>query len=835
MKTIELNRNWILTYDDLQQPIQTEIPASVMNDLLQNGRISDPFYRDNEDQAIEIASKDYLYETSFSLDDEMINEDSIKLRFQGLDTLAEIKLNGSLISHTNNMHRMYEFEVKELLNTGENHLSVKLKSPINYIKEKQKELALWGVPDAEEGYPHLRKGHSMFGWDWGPRMPDLGIWRNVNLTSYSKGRIDDVYITQQHHEESVMLNFRIGLEKLTGQAFDMEVTITDPNGKSESTTKKNVALTEEITHKVEQPQLWWPNGYGKQPLYTAEVTLLSEGKTVHKKTIKTGLRTIRVKHEKDEWGKSFEFEVNGLSLFAMGANYIPEDNLLARNSREKTKRLITDCVDANYNMLRVWGGGIYPESYFYELCDEYGLIVWQDFMFACSTYDLNDEFRDTVVHEVIDNVKRLRHHASLGIWCGNNEIEEGWEHWEQMPNDPKRKADYIKLFEYIIPELLKEHDPETFYWSSSPSSGGGFDKPRDPNRGDVHYWEVWHGLKPFTEYEKYHFRFCSEFGFQSFPSIKTIDTFTEPEDRNIFSRVMEKHQKNGAANGKILFYLSENFLYPKDFESLIYASQLLQVEAIKYGVEHWRRNRGRCMGSLYWQLNDCWPVASWSSIDYYGRWKALHYFARKFYAPLLLSVREEGENVEIHVTNDTREAVSAEIEWKLKKNNGEEITGGRISRQVSSLSAERCDTLSFLKNVSATQKRQTYLECSLKVNDKVISNVTHLFVKPKHFTFIDPEIQAAVSETQDAFEIVLSSQSYAKFVELDMTDNDCVFSDNFVDLSPDRKVTIIAEKNSINKEVTLNTFKEQLNIRSIYDMSVHESSNQEAYGQVSSN
>ncbi|MBM7579654.1 beta-mannosidase [Jeotgalibacillus terrae] len=827
MDTIKLNSNWTMTHERSSQSIKTEVPSSVMNDLLNNGDIPDPFYRDNEDQALEIAARDYLYETVFKVEEAMLKEDSVRLTFEGIDTLSEITLNGSLIGTTDNMHRTYSFEVKDLLNQDENKLSIRLKSPLDYIYEKQKKLPLFGVSDAESGYPHLRKGHSMFGWDWGPRMPDLGIWRSVTLSSYSKGRIDDVYITQEHND-SVKLKLRIGMEKLSGSQFDVLVKITDPAGESQSVKKEDVEAISHVEAFIHSPQLWWPNGYGEQPLYTIEVTLLSEGQAVHQETLKTGLRTIRVRHEEDQWGKSFEFEVNGLSLFAMGANYIPEDNLLPRNSRDKTERLIKNCVEANYNMIRVWGGGIYPEKYFYELCDEHGLIVWQDFMFACSSYDLNEQFRDTVVQEVVDNVKRLRHHASLGIWCGNNEIEEAWEHWGDMSKDPIRKADYIKLFEYIIPELLKEHDPETFYWSSSPSSGGGFDEPRNPDRGDVHYWEVWHGLKPFTEYEKYHFRFCSEFGFQSFPSLKTVKTFTEPDDRNIFSYIMEKHQKNGAANGKILYYLSENFLYPKDFDSMIYASQLLQAEAIKYGVEHWRRNRGRCMGSLYWQLNDCWPVASWSSIDYYGRWKALHYFAKNFYAPVLLSVREEGNDVEIHVTNDSLKAVRAEVEWKLKTHTGNELRSGSLTHEVQQLTAEKCATLTLLGQLTEQQKQHTYLECTLIVNGVEVKTITHLFVKPKHFQFTEPAIKAAVNETSDAFEIELTSQSFAKFIELDLSDNDCVFSDNYFDLSPGKSVRVKAEKSRLRKEMTLDSLKEQLSIRSIYDMSEHGGSGQKS-------
>jgi beta-mannosidase len=388
-----------------------------------------------------------------------------------------------------------------------------------------------------------------------------------------------------------------------------------------------------------------------------------------------------------------------------------------------------------------------------------------------------------------------------------------------MPDDDyKHKADYIKLFEFIIPELAKELDPQTFYWSSSPSSGGGFNEPRNPNEGDMHYWEVWHGLKPFSEYEKFHFRFCSEFGFQSFPSMKTIETFTEPEDRNIFSYVMEKHQKNGAANGKILFYLSENFLYPKDFDSLLYASQLLQAEAIKYGVEHWRRNRGRCMGSLYWQLNDCWPVASWSSIDYYGRWKALHYFTKKFYSPVLLSLREDGTDVEIHVTNDSLANINARIEWKLRKNTSEVLQEGTVTATIESLTANQCEKLSFGEFLTFDAMRNTYLECTLYVNGEQTTVTTLLFTKPKHFTFLNPELSVDVTETNETFEIAVSSLAFAKYIELELVAADCKFSDNYFDLSAGVNRTIVVQKESLSEDLSLGAFKQQLSLRSVYDI-----------------
>ena len=820
MEKVCLNGAWEMKSTDGATCLEASVPGSVMNDLLMHGEIDDPFYRDNERFAYDISSKDYVYIRKFFVEDNLLHYKNLVLRFDGLDSISEIKLNGKSIAKTNNMHRIYEFDVKSFLVAGKNVLEVTLFSPIQYISAKQKEEKLWGVVDAIEGYPHIRKGHSMFGWDWGPKIPDMGIWRDVSLLAWDTGRIDDVYVTQKHEENEVEVNVRVKVETSdSDDQVNLMVKMANPSGGEETFCIKHILKEEVITFNVMDPQLWWPNNYGQQPLYKIEVITSNEAGVIDQKVLTIGLRTIKVKHEPDQWGKSFEFEVNGLSIFAMGANYIPEDSLLARNSMERTEQLINDCVEANFNMIRVWGGGTYPEDYFFDLCDQKGIIVWQDFMFACSVYDLNEEFRTNVEQEVIDNVKRIRHHASLGIWCGNNEVEEAWVYWGDMPaEDYKHKADYIKLFEFIIPEMVKEIDPQTFYWSSSPSSGGGFNEPRNPNEGDMHYWEVWHGLKPFSEYEKFHFRFCSEFGFQSFPSMKTINTFTEPEDLNIFSHVMENHQKNGAANGKILFYLSENFLYPKDFDSLLYASQLLQAEAIKYGVEHWRRNRGRCMGSLYWQLNDCWPVASWSSLDYFGRWKALHYFAKNFYAPVLMSLREDGSDVEIHLTNDTLASIDTSIEWTLRKNTSEIITQGTVQSVAKSLSVQECERLPLGEYVSEENKRYTYLECKLFVKGEQVAVKTLLFTKPKHFSFLNPELTCEVTETTDTFEVEISSQAFAKYIELDLHKADCKFNDNYFDLSAGDVRTITVKKESLSEKLSLNSFKDQVKLRSVYDI-----------------
>lgn len=817
MVELLLNGQWQMKAIHNDTWMTTSVPGSVMTTLLEQDKIDDPFYRDNEDQSREILKHDYEYMRDFEVPSDLMRQDHIVLRCEGLDTLSDIFINNDKVASTDNMHRTYEFDIKPFIKEGHNTIHITFKSPIVYIEERHAEQSLDGVEHAMEGYQYMRKAHSMFGWDWGPKIPDIGIWRDMTIVGWEDTRIADVYVHQDHQSDCVDLNVHVQVDKSNHDSLDFEVAITSPSGERIQQQLTSEDANEVIHLTIDQPQLWWPNGYGDQALYHVEAIVKLNDNTLDAHAFNIGLRTIDIRHEPDEWGKSFEFIVNGIAIFGMGANYIPEDSLLPRTSRERTERLIKDSVEANFNMIRVWGGGYYPDDYFYDLCDQYGLIVWQDFMFACSVYDLTPEFEDTIKQEAIDNMKRIRHHASLGLWCGNNEVEEGWEHWG-WPERSKFRTHYLKLFEIVLPELVKRYDPQTFYWPSSPSSGGAFDRPRDPNIGDVHYWDVWHGLKPFTEYRKFHFRFCSEFGFQSFPSLKTIKTFTKPEDRNVFSYVMEKHQKNDGANGTILTYLSDTFLYPKDFDSLLYTSQLLQGEAIKYGVEHWRRNRGISMGSIYWQLNDCWPVASWSSIDYFGRWKALHYFAKRFYAPVLLSIKEEGTDAELHVTNETRESVAATVVWKLRSNDGDVLKSGQVTQDIEPLTADKLESLSFADVLVGDQKRETYLEATLQLDGKFDSSTTVLFTQPKHFMFLDPTLKCDVTEDTDQFVVTVTADAFAKYVELDLKTADCKFSDNYFDVSPGTPKIVTVAKDSLTEALDLNAFRDQLKQRSLYDI-----------------
>lgn len=810
-----LNGLWKMKRTDDSKWIDGNVPGSVYSDLINAGMMKDPFYRDNEDEAKKVSLYDYEYEREFDVDESLAMCDNILLHCDGIDTISEIKINGRVVSNTNNMHRTYDFDIAGFIKQGRNVIDIVLFSPLNYIKKKQNETHLLGSQDAVDGFPHIRKAHCMFGWDWGPKLPDLGIWRSISINGYSFGRLKDVYVSQKHENGRVSLDIRVQHETFKNCAFTIEVVLTGPDGEKQVECINADSCENHIKMDVKNPKLWWPNGFGEHPLYNIKVILKKNDDVIDEKDMNIGLRTLTIKRQKDEWGESFQFEVNSVSIFAMGADYILEDNILSRCSSERTEKLIKSCIDANFNCIRVWGGGIYPPDYFYDLCDRYGLIVWQDLMYACAVYKMTDEFAENIKAETYDNIKRIRHHACLGVICGNNEIETGLADWH-IEDSTKYKTDYIKQFEILLPETVKKAAPDIFYWPSSPSSGGCFDVPNDENRGDVHYWAVWHGQKPFTDYRKYYFRFVSEFGFQSFPCLRTVKSFTLPEDRNIFSYVMEKHQKNGSANGKMLYYLSENLKYPKDFDSLLYATQILQAEAIKYGVEHWRRNRGRCMGSIYWQLNDCWPVASWSSIDYYGRWKALHYFAKKFYAPVLISACGSGTNVELYVTNETMKNFKGKIIWKLCNNKSEVLKKGIKDVEITSLNSMNCERLEL--DIDEKNIRKTYLEYALLEDDKCIGSGTVLFTKEKYFEFLNPEIEYNVEEFEDKFVITINSKAFAKYVELQIEDTDCIFSDNYFDISVGFEKQVEIEKKNMDVNLTLNEFKEKVKIRSLYDM-----------------
>lgn len=812
---VNLGGAWRMREADSETWHSAHVPGSVYADLMADGTMPDPFWRENELDAFERMKKDYVYQRAFTVTEAQLAHAHVELVCEGLDTLAHVSLNGREIAFADNMHITWVWDVKEQLHAGENTLEIRFDSPILYCAKKAEEAPGWESSDATPGFRHLRKAHCMFGWDWGPRLPDAGIWRPIFLRTWDTARLENALMLQAHHDDLVDVTIR---PEIAGESA-WSAEITAPDGEV-IIIPETTAAEQVIT--IEHPQLWWPNGLGKQPLYRVTVRLATGDTRVWR----IGLRTITVSREKDEWGEEFCHVVNGVKVFAMGADYIPEDYILARVTPERTRRLLEDCKAANFNAIRVWGGGYYPDDAFYDICDELGLMVWQDLMYACAFYDLTPDFERSIRVETHQNVARLRHHASLALICGNNEMEMfmagansaliNHRTWEFVPTYPHHITDYVKMFEYILPAIVKETAPQTYWWPASPSSGGNFDAPNDENRGDNHYWDVWHGEKPFTEYRKFFFRYASEFGFQSFPCLKSVEQFTLPDDRNIFSRVMERHQRNQAANGKILSYLSQTFRYPNSFDDLLYASQLMQAEAIRYGVEHWRRNRGRCMGAIIWQLNDIWPVASWASIDYYGRWKALHYAAKRFFAPVMISAEEEGElsqnpkineyhpaplekSFRLNVCNETLRDVTGEVVWALRTPDGAIVRQNQQTLTIPAMSAK------WLDKVDCADASLTghYVSFAFVVDDVALSEGTCIFCAPKHFEFVDPRLTL---ETRGDT-LVVTSHAYAKQVWLESEDADLLLDDNAFDMNPGTKVVRVLRGSA-----------EKVRVRSVWDL-----------------
>lgn len=802
MQTCTLNGTWQLSSGHRSlESVDMQIPGTVLSGLLAAGKIKDPFYRTNEDATRALFWKDYVFTRTFDVDEELLAQQHIVLVCEGLDTLAEISINGTFLAKTDNMHRTWKFQAKKLLHPGKNEIQIVFRSVLRFIEDYPYEAhkKINYIPcGSMKGNQLLRKAHSMFGWDWGPQTIDAGIFRDIYLQGYSHARIEDIRIHQQHAKNvSVQTSITLS-ESVPGQKLCVELS-EDGADKPLQTKlcKTNADGVAAVDFVIENPKLWWPNDYGDQPLYIVRTTLLDEdGTSLESITRRIGLRTLTISQEKDEWGNEFAFCVNGVKIFTRGGNYIPDDCLYTRITEKKLDYILESCRRAHFNCVRVWGGGYYPSDAFYDLCDEKGLIVWQDLMYACNVYDVTDAFAENCRQETYDNVRRLRHHASLGLWCGNNEIESAWDHWGDFQKEtPYLRADYIRLFEEVLPKAVQEADGETFYWHSSPSSGGCFDNPDDANRGDTHYWDVWHGQKPFTDYRKYFFRFCSEFGFQSFPCAKTVNSFTLEDDRNIFSRVMESHQKNDAANGKMLYYLSENLRYPKDLTHLLYASQVLQGMAIKYGVDHWRRNRGRCMGTLYWQINDDWPAPSWSSIDYFGRWKALHYMAQKFYAPHAVSMTLEDHRCHIYFSNESFETTEYSLTLSIRDLSGNVLetyeTKGN-SPAFSAIETAVVDICSW-----EDQKDDVFLEAVIHTKDQKVLKDVETLVPYKYLNLKNPVISTEAEETNDAFILHISSDCFAPFVALDFDDADVIFSDNFFHLTDKTVQDIIVKKEDI--------------------------------------
>ncbi len=864
VEKIPLEGKWNLKQDSKSINIATQIPGSVFEALIENDIIEDPFYGENEHEVSWVYDSDWIYETHFDIDPRFLEHSRILLRFHGIDTLSEVYLNGELLGITENMFITYDFAVKNKLKAVSNELKVILKS--STLRAKQ-EINKYGVnlntgQASFPGIPYLRKAQYSFGWDWGPKLPDISI-NSVEIIGYDDVKIESIYPIQhfnylkdplkiENHNElssnkvlSVNLSVKIELEAILKDfithGYQIKINLKAPDGNCLIKEIQITSLNLTIDFNLEDPYLWWTHDMGVPNLYEMTVSIVNE-ELIETQTLKIGIRNIRLIRNPDKWKETFYFLLNGVPLFAKGANWIPIDSFILRGKKLGLYSMnLNYAKEANMNMIRVWGGGIYEDNLFYDICDELGILVWQDFPFACAVYPSSKDFINSLETEFIQNIKRIRHHPSLALWCGNNENEWIWRLLLLSCgiSDPKDIVEYekgyVKIFEKILPELLSKYDPYHPYWPSSPSNGMVGDKlgkinSNNPDRGDSHYWAVWHQNKKFSSYRKFDSRFMSEFGFESFPSMKTIRTFCPEDQFDFFSPIMNNHQKNSAGNKKILNYMERRFSIPEKFENQVMISQITQAEAIEYGVEHWRRNRNdyHCMGALYWQLNDCWPVASWSSLDYYGRWKALHYFAKRFYQSIFPSVKEGTDEIEFWVTNDLTTQSEVQLDWKILDSEGSILKNGTYNVVVSpcySLKVGTVDVRDINNEKSKLRNNIIFykLKDKLKEND-IIYHGFRLFDSPKHFNINDPGLSFTCERSpydNNSFNITISSKEIALYVFIDSDNFDFISSDNFFSMEPNESRVIgLKELKPIdsNTEFTEQKIKDSIRIGSLYDL-----------------
>jgi len=816
MKQLSLNGTWQVSDDAGQHDLPAPVPGTVHQALLDAGAIPDPYYREQELECLWVGDRAWTYTRSFNLTQEELDSQYLQLVCEGLDTLAHLELNGQRLATTNNMHRQYSWYVKPFLKVGENQLSIRFDSAMDYIRQRETERPMATVTciDHEpKGRGYIRKEACNFGWDWGPVLPTCGIWKDIYLQCWDNARIEEVQVLQKHEDGKVQLTVDTSLSKaMSGAELIVSLRYEDELIHEVRLPADQKNLQAAIS--IKEPRLWWPNGMGEQPLYTVSVFLVQNGTTLDQDQKRIGLRTLELVCEDDQWGQSFFFRANGIAFFSKGANWIPIDAIKDRNTPERYRDLLQSSVDAHMNMIRIWGGGIYEDDIFYELCDELGLVVWQDFMFACNAYPGDEPaFVENCRIEVGEQIRRLRHHPSIGLWCGNNELE-GFIAGDDWPKFPW--PHYIKMFDEVLAEATAQNDPERAYWPASPHTPGAENRnlDSDPSAGDAHTWDVWHGMKPFEWYRTAYHRFCSEFGFQSYPEPKTVYSYTEPDDRNITRPVMEFHQRSLDGNPKIMHYMLNWFPLPDSFEHTLWLSQVQQGLSIKYAVEHWRRNRPRCMGALYWQLNDNWPVASWSSLDYYGRWKALHYFARRFFAPVLLCALE-AENkdetwMEIHVCSDAMENFDAELRWRATDCDGKLLKSGNETITVEAHNSRMLTRLDFAEEIAQVSKRNFILWIELVRDGEVISNDAAQFFKPKHLDLPKARVTRdvrAISDTE--FRIRLHADKPALTVFLYLDDDDMRLDDNFFHMEGGSTRELIAHSST---SMSLEAFESQLRI-----------------------
>lgn len=817
------------------------VPGVVQTDLIDNKIIEDPFYRLNERAIQWVDKEDWEYKTTLDVAPQLFNKDNIELDFKGLDTYADVYLNDSCILKANNMFREWQVDVKGLLKKEDNELRIYFHSPIKVDLPKVDKLPYPvenGNDQSENGglfdkkvSVFARKAGYHYGWDWGPRIVTSGIWRPIYLVGWNDARIDHIFYEQTDvtaKRARITAHVQLIADKEGEATLSIQADGVKNGWTKKAQVKKGVNLIEtELV--VNNPKLWWSRGLGEAHLYPFTATIDMNGKTVDAQTTRLGLRSLRVVNKPDEHGHTFYFELNGVPVFAKGANYIPQDNFLPRVTAQQYEKTIQDAVDANMNMLRVWGGGIYEEDLFFDLCDKNGIMVWQDFMFACSIYPLDPEQEENIRQEAIDNVVRLRNHPSLAIWCGNNEIHTAWFNWgwrrkftqmgvaEQLHNDNKR------LFNQLLPDVVKTYAPGLFYWPSSPF-GGDPDKKCESGRenwnpnGDAHYWSVWQARDSIRQFNKVKARFFSEYGFQSFPEYQSVLKYApEERDHSIYSDVMMAHQRGGeAANARMEQIMLEEYRKPKDFPSFLYMSLLLQGDVMKIAYEAHRRMMPYNMGTLFWQHNDCWPVASWASRDYYGRWKAQHYFTRKAFRDILVSPIQEEGKLNVYLVSDRLKPAKGQLEIRIMDLRGNIVYEKRLGATAPANASQVLFTAPLEALLKGKPMNEVVVHARFTENkSQAVYDNNYFFTRYKEVNFPKADIRVSSVPAGDGFDVTLQSDAFVRAAFLSLEGIDNFFSDNYFDLLPNEPVTIHV-KSSLDKA----TFDRQLKIEDLANASL---------------
>jgi beta-mannosidase len=825
-----------------------EVPGVVQTDLLRNGVIPDPFFQDNDTRLQWIGLTDWEYRGMFQASSTTLAHEHVDLVFDGLDTFADVYVNDQPVLHADNMFRRWRVPAKTLLKAGPNTIRVVFHSAVESMIARVKALPyiLPSISSHNTGNeeniataPYTRKAPYQYGWDWGPRYMTEGIWQPVRMETWDALRIEDFNIRQQRvGEDFATLNAELEIEGGRSTAVTVEINYAEFSGSGANASgaaaatapvvRQTVQIDPGVNHlsvplRITNPKLWYPVGYGPQDRYRFSVVIRTGRDVTAQGSLKTGLRSIELRREVTKTGKSFEFVVNGIPVFAKGADMIPFDSFSNRVTPELHRQILQAARDAHMNMVREWGGGYYESDDFYDICDELGIMVWQEFMFGGDMVPGDVAFQNNVKQETIEQVERLRNHPSVILWCGNNEIETGWVHWDDRKNfkesvstadREKVWTDYVVLFHGILPQVVGRYGNSVPYWGSSPSAD--FEDPPDSQtNGDMHYWQVWHALAPIEMYTQQFPRFMSEYGFQSFPEMRTIRTFAKPEDMDIRSATMQDHQKNHGGNERILSYMLRWYPEPKDFASFVYLSQVLQAEAIKVGAEHLRRQRPNTMGSLYWQLNDCWPVASWASIDYYGRWKALQYYARRFYDDVIVSPFAHDGKVDVYVVSDELMPVSGEIHARLMDFSGKVLTEKTEVVNAAAQSSAVYFTLDEKELLGDADPKKSFLVFDLVVGGKSVSR-NLIFFDIMHNLDLPAlvHIDSSVDSTNGNYVVTLQSAALARSVYMSFGDLDVQPSDNYFDLLPGEPVSVTLK---VTSSTSLDQLKQSMKIISLTD------------------